>query len=44
MNFLTGADLEKNIGVCMKALKEKLGVNVDGKMANAVIKDLIADK
>ena len=44
MDFLTGANLEKNIGVCMKVLKEKFGVNMDGKMANAVVRDYIAGK
>ena len=42
MDFLTTNAVEKNMGVCMKALKEKFGANMDGKMASMVAKDYVS--
>lgn len=39
--FLVSSDIEKNIGVCMKALKEKFGANMDGKMASTIAKEYV---
>ena len=39
MKYLTEVGAEPNIGVCMKLLKEKFGVNMDGKMASMVAKE-----
>ena len=42
MNFLVESNIEKNIGTCMKALKEKFGANMDGKMASMVAKEYVS--
>lgn len=39
--FLVSSDIEKNIGVCMKALKENFGANMDGKMASTIAKEYV---
>ena len=36
--YLEQNNLEKNIGVCMKALKNHFGSSLDGKSANIVVK------
>lgn len=38
MSYLTDNNIEKNIGVCMKALKSKFGANMDGKSASIIAK------
>lgn len=39
--FLTENGIEKNIGACMKALKEHFGSNLDGRYASAVAKGYV---
>lgn len=39
--FLVSSDIEKNIGICMKALKENFGANMDGKMASTIAKEYV---
>ena len=34
-------NIEKNIGVCMKTLKNHFGSNMDGKLAQSVVKSYI---
>lgn len=40
-SFLTGENIEKNIGVCMKTLKIHFGDTLDGKMAQEIVKEYI---
>lgn len=40
--FLVANVIEKNMGICMKALKEKFGANMDGKMASMVAKEYVS--
>lgn len=40
--FLIESNIEKNMGKCMKALKEKFGSNFDGKKASAIVKEYIS--
>lgn len=40
--YLTTNNIEKNIGVCMKALKAQFGNTLDGKMAQGIVKEYIA--
>ena len=40
--FLVESNAEKNMGKCMKALKEKFGSNFDGKKASAIVKEYIS--
>lgn len=42
LEFLTTNNVEKNMGVCMKTLKEKFGSALDGKVANAIVRQYIA--
>lgn len=41
MKYLVESGQEKNMGKCMKALKEKFGDSLDGKSASTVVKDYI---
>lgn len=41
LNYLKDNNIEKNIGICMKSLKEHFGSNMDGKMANGVVRNYI---
>ena len=36
LDFLKNNDIDKNMGVCMKALKNKFGVNLDGRTASSI--------
>jgi len=38
MEYLVTNDADKNMGTCMKMLKEHFGANMDGKMASGVAK------
>ena len=40
-SFLTGEGLEKNMGVCMKALKTHFGETLDGKLAQSLVKSYV---
>lgn len=40
-NYLINNNIEKNIGVCMRTLKEAFGANMDGKMASVVVKEYV---
>lgn len=40
--FLIESNAEKNMGKCMKVLKEKFGSNFDGKKASAIVKEYIS--
>ena len=40
--YLTSNNIEKNIGVCMKTLKAQFGSNLDGKMAQGIVKEYIS--
>lgn len=42
LSFLQSKNLEKNMGVCMKAVKAKFGDALDGKVASMVVKQYIA--
>ena len=39
--YLTTNNVEKNIGICMKTLKAQFGATLDGKMANAIVREYI---
>lgn len=41
VEYLTTNNIEKSIGVCMKALKAQFGSTLDGKMANGVVRQYI---
>lgn len=41
LHFLQNSNTEKNMGTCMKTLKEKFGSSLDGKAASAVVKEYI---
>lgn len=41
IDYLESNNLDKNIGVCMKALKSHFGSALDGKMANGLVKQYI---
>lgn len=41
LEYLSSNNIEKNIGICMKALKEQFGAKLDGKIASGVVKDYI---
>lgn len=41
LDYLNANNIEKNIGICMKALKKHFGSNIDGKMANGVVRKYI---
>lgn len=40
--YLENEGIEKNMGICMKALKAKFGNALDGKMASGVVKEYIS--
>lgn len=42
LNFLRSNNIAKNMGVCMKALKEHFDNSFDGKTASAVVKEYIS--
>ena len=42
MTYLTENQVEKNIGMCMKSLKEHFGSKLDGKAASAVAKRYVS--
>jgi uncharacterized protein YqeY len=44
LDFLKNNDIDKNMGVCMKALKNKFGVNLDGRTASSIVKNYITEK
>lgn len=44
LDFLKNNDVDKNMGICMKALKNKFGVNLDGKTASNIVKNYITEK
>ena len=41
MEYLVSNNIEKNMGICMKSLKAKYKDNLDGKIAQGVVKDYI---
>lgn len=41
LQYLQTENIEKNIGACMKALKEQFGSKLDGKAASAVAKSYV---
>ena len=43
VDYLTSNNIEKNIGVCMKSLKAHFGSNLDGKMAQTVVRQYIGN-
>lgn len=43
LNYLSESNLEKNMGICMKALKSKFGDALDGKIASMTVKKYIAN-
>lgn len=40
-NFLVSNNIERNMGVCMKALKAEFADSLDGKVASGVVKEYI---
>lgn len=44
LDFLKNNDIDKNMGICMKALKNKFGVNLDGRTASNIVKNYITEK
>lgn len=44
LDFLKNNDIDKNMGICMKALKNKFGVNLDGRTASSIVKNYITEK
>ena len=44
LDFLNNKDVDKNMGICMKALKNKFGVNLDGRTASNIVKNYITEK
>lgn len=42
-NFLIGNNIERNMGVCMKALKAEFKDSLDGKAASGVVKEYIKE-
>lgn len=41
MAYLKTEDINKNMGICMKSLKERFGDSLDGKVAASVVKAYI---
>ena len=41
MNYLVSESIEKNMGICMKALKSRFKDSLDGKLASGVVKEYI---
>lgn len=44
LDFLKNNNVDKNMGICMKALKNKFGVNLDGRTASNIVKNYITEK
>lgn len=44
LDFLKNNDIDKNMGICMKVLKNKFGVNLDGRTASNIVKNYITEK
>ena len=42
MTYLIDHTVEKNMGICMKVLKEHFGMNMDGKIASKVAKEYVS--
>ena len=42
MEYLCNQNVEKNMGTCMKVLKEYFGTSFDGKTASCVVKEYIS--
>lgn len=42
IQFLTEHNIDKNMGTCMKSLKEHFGANMDGKIASMVVKNYVS--
>lgn len=42
MEYLVSNNIDKNIGTCMRSLKEHFGANMDGKLANNIVRQYIA--
>ena len=42
VEYLTTNNIEKNIGVCMKALKTQFSSTLDGKMAQGIVREYIS--
>lgn len=41
MNYLVSENVEKNMGICMKALKSRFKDSLDGRIASGVVKEYI---
>lgn len=41
MSYLVSENIEKNMGICMKALKSRFKDNLDGRLASGVVKEYI---
>ncbi len=41
LKYLKDNNIDKNMGVCMKTLKNKFGASLDGKTASKVVKEYI---
>lgn len=41
MNYLVSENIEKNMGICMKALKSRFKDSLDGRLASGVVKEYI---
>lgn len=41
MNYLVSDNIEKNMGICMKALKSRFKDSLDGRLASGVVKEYI---
>lgn len=41
MNYLVSENIEKNMGICMKALKLRFKDSLDGRLASGVVKEYI---
>lgn len=39
MNYLVSENVEKNMGICMKALKSRFKDSLDGRIASGVVKE-----
>ena len=41
MNYLVSENVEKNMGICMKALKSRFKDSLDGRIASGIVKEYI---
>lgn len=41
MNYLVSENIEKNMGICMKALKLRFKDSLDGRLASGIVKEYI---